>query len=92
MNLSDFYPIAVVLLVVCGVVAVFIRIAIRIRKGGGSMTTLMLGATDEFLIKDRQKASEMIVEQNAGKKLDEQCSGDTGNHESCPPLKEREST
>jgi len=74
---NDLIQIIVVFLLVCGVIFVFIRIAIRIRKGGGSLTTLTLGATDEFMIKDRQKAAEMIVKQNAGTKLDEQRSGDT---------------
>jgi hypothetical protein len=75
---------------VCGVVVVFIRIAIRIRKGGGSLTTLTLGATDAFLIKDRQKAAEMIVERNAGKKLDEQFSGEKEEPGEGEPLSSQE--
>jgi hypothetical protein len=49
------------------IIGVFIFISIRLRRGGGSMTTISLGATDEFLNKDRSKASETIVNENAGK-------------------------
>ncbi|MFC2088543.1 hypothetical protein ACFLSX_03000 [Calditrichota bacterium] len=48
----------------------------HVRKGGGSMTTVILGATDEFYNRDKKKAVEMIVEQNAHKKLDEQSDAD----------------
>ena len=54
----------------------FIRLSMRIRRGGGSMMTIMSGATDSFLDKEKKKAVEMIVEQNAGKKMDEQQSGE----------------
>ncbi|MBM4158461.1 MAG: hypothetical protein FJ216_06740 [Ignavibacteria bacterium] len=51
-------------------IAVFILISNRLRKGGGSLTTIALGATDEFLTKDKSKAADTIVNENAGKKLD----------------------
>jgi len=38
----------------------------------GSMTTVVLGATDEFLTEDRKKAAETIVNENAGKKFEDQ--------------------
>jgi hypothetical protein len=75
MNISsDTLSLLTVLLVILVVIGVFVRIAIRVRRGGGSLTTISLGATDEFLTKDRRKAAEMIVNQNAGKKLEEQSS------------------
>jgi hypothetical protein len=59
---------AALLLLVTGI---FVRICIRLRKGGGSMTTIVLGATDAFLTHDRRKAAETIVNENAGKKFEE---------------------
>jgi hypothetical protein len=53
------------------VVGTFVRICIRLRRGGGSMTTTVLGATDAFLTHDRRKAAETIVNENAGKKLEQ---------------------
>jgi predicted Holliday junction resolvase-like endonuclease len=61
--------IAVVLIVV---IYIFIRIAIRLRKYGGSLTTTMFGATYEFLNKDRKEAVKEIVEMKANKKMEEQ--------------------
>ena len=61
--------VAAILLLVIGI---FIRISVRFRKGGGSLTTIVLGATDEFLTRDRSKAAETIVNENAGKKFEDQ--------------------
>ncbi len=55
----------------------------RLRRGGGSLTTVVLGATEEFLTKDRKRAAETIVNENAGKKFVSQSSaqpvGDKGS-------------
>lgn len=51
------------------VITVFIRISLRLRRGGGSLTTAVLGSTDAFLTRDRSKAAETIVDENAGKKF-----------------------
>lgn len=61
--------------VLVGVVTIFILITIKLRRDGGSMTTIALGATDAFLNKDRSKAAETIVNENAGKKFEAQESG-----------------
>ena len=53
------------------VIIVFIRIAIRVRKYGGSLTTTMFAATYEFLNKDKREAVEEIVEMKANKKMEE---------------------
>ncbi len=53
-----------------------IRIFFRLKRGGGSMTTLALGSTDEFLNKDRLRAAETIVNENAGKKFDSITTGE----------------
>ena len=64
-EILPFIAIAVVLIVVIGG---YIRVCIRLRKGGGSLTTIGLGTTYEFMTKDRRKASATILNMNAGKK------------------------
>ena len=54
------------------VIFLFIRIALKIRRNGGSLTTMMFGATYEFLNKDKREAVEQIVEVKASKKMEEQ--------------------
>jgi len=54
------------------VIFLFIRIALKIRRNGGSLTTTMFGATYEFLNKDKREAVEQIVEVKASKKMEEQ--------------------
>ncbi|HAB50963.1 MAG: hypothetical protein A2315_17315 [Ignavibacteria bacterium RIFOXYB2_FULL_35_12] len=52
----------------------FIRIALRIRRNGGSITTTVFAATYDFYNKDKRKAIEVISEQKASKKMEEQLS------------------
>ncbi len=73
---KDTFDIILVFGILAAVVLVFIRIAVKIRRGGGSMTTLMYGATDAFYDKDKRKAIEYVAEQKANKKMAEQTSGD----------------
>ncbi len=61
------------------VVLLFMRLALRIRKNGGSMTTIVHGSLDSFYNKDKKKAVEMVVEKQSGKKLEEQSSSDGKN-------------
>ena len=65
------FILAAVLLIV---IVVFIRIAIRLRKYGGSLTTTMFGATYEFLNRDKRRAVKEIVELKANKKMEEEAS------------------
>jgi hypothetical protein len=53
------------------VLGTFIRMCVRLRLGGGSLTTIVLGATDGFLTHERSKAAETIVNENAGKKFEQ---------------------
>ncbi len=53
----------------------FVKISIRIRKHGGSMTTTMHAATYELLSKDNRVAIEQVAEVKANKKMEEQESG-----------------
>ena len=64
------------------VIILFIKICIRIRKGGGSIPYFISsGAMDATLDKEKKAATTMIVERNANKKMEEQTSFD-------PPEKE----
>ncbi len=60
-------PVLIILLI-----TIFIRVAIRLRKNGGSLVTTLFGSTYEFYNKDKKKAIEMIVEYKANKKMEEQ--------------------
>ncbi len=74
MAASDTIALIVVAAVLCLVIVIFVRISIRLRRGGGSLTTVVLGATDEFLTKDKKRAAETIVNENAGKRMEDQSS------------------
>lgn len=69
---DDLFGPAFILLVLVIVVFVFIRIAMKLRKYGGSLTTLTFGSTFEFLNKDRQRAVKEMLNLQANKKMDEQ--------------------
>ncbi len=68
MRFSEILPLIAIAAVLIVVIGSYIRICIRLRKGGGSLTTMALGTTYEFMTKDRRKASETILNMNAGKK------------------------
>jgi hypothetical protein len=68
--MSDLFSFIFAVLILILVITIFIRISLRVRRGGGSMTTVVLGATDEFLNEDKKRAVETIVNENAGKKYD----------------------
>lgn len=68
------------------IIYVFIRIAVRIRKYGGSLTTSMFASTYEFLNKDKREAVEEIVNMNANIKTEEDKSGQSENNK-IPKLK-----
>ena len=71
---NNTFSIFVLLIVLIGVIYIFIRIAIRVRKHGGSLTTTMFASTYEFLNKDKREAVVEIVEMKANKKLEEESS------------------
>ena len=60
---------------------IFIHISRKLRKGGGSLTTTMLGATYLFYDKEKKNAVSQIVEMKAGKKQKEQSSEDPKDKE-----------
>jgi len=52
----------------------FARLRRKGRGSGAAMFMITHGATDAFYDHDKKKAIEMIVERNAGKKMEEQSS------------------
>jgi hypothetical protein len=74
--MSDSFTLVILGVLLLLVTGIFVRISSRLRKGGGSLTAVVLGATDEFLTNDRSKAAETIVNENAGKKLEGQSSSE----------------
>jgi hypothetical protein len=68
---NDLLTLASVLILLVVVIGTFIRICVRLRRGGGSLTTTVLGATDGFLTHEKIKAAETIVNENAAKKFDQ---------------------
>jgi hypothetical protein len=75
-NTSDTFPLLFILVLLVLIIGVFIRISIGLRRGGGSLTTVILGATDEFLTQEKSKAAETITNENAGKRFEGQGSGE----------------
>lgn len=71
MRLTEILALIIAFGTVVVVVALYIRICIRLRRGGGSLTTIGLGTTYEFMTRDRRKASETILNMNAGKRLED---------------------
>jgi len=82
MSSSEFTSIVLPVIVVLLVMAVFLRISRRMRKRGGSFTSILLGSTYELHGKDRREAIEVIVEEKAGKKREETESGDADDEDS----------
>ncbi len=74
--MNDLLTLVLALVLLMVVIGIFIRICIKLRRGGGSLTTIVLGATDGFLTHDRSKAAETIVNENAGKKFEQLPSSD----------------
>ncbi len=69
---SDTFNILLSAALILLVIIIFIRVAIKTRKYGGSLTTTMFASTYEFLNKDKREAVEEIVELNANKKIEEE--------------------
>ena len=70
------FEISLALIFLLAAITVFIRISQNLRRGGGSLTTTMLGATDLFYDKEKKKAVTQIIEMKSGTKQEEQSSED----------------
>ena len=82
MSAHELINIALPVVIVLLVIIVFLRVSGRMRKRGGSFTSLLLGATYELHGRDRREAIEVIVEQKAEKKQTEPESGDSDDEDS----------
>lgn len=71
---NDLYSLLFLLVVLIFFIYLFIRMAISIRKSGGSMLTTMHAATYDFLDKDKRKSVKEVIERKANKILDEEFS------------------
>ena len=80
MLISESVALLIIVSLLVALVTIFIRISIRLRRGGGSLTTVVLGATDEFMTKDRSRAAETVVNENAGEKREEQSTEGAKKH------------
>lgn len=69
---SDTLNIVLSVVLILLAIFIFVRIALRIRKRGGSLTTTMFASTYDFLNKDKREAVEEIVELKANKKMEEE--------------------
>jgi hypothetical protein len=76
---NDTLSLVVVIVAIIAVIIVFVRVAIHLRKYGGSLATTMFAATYEFLNKDKREAVEEIVEMKANKKMEEESSDQPKN-------------
>jgi hypothetical protein len=74
--MNDTLALLFVIVLIVLVVVLFVRLSIVLRRRGGSLTTTVLGATDGFMAKEKSKAAETIVNENAGKYLDRLPSSD----------------
>ena len=71
---NDTLSLIIVASILLLVIIVFIRIAVNLKKYGGSQTTTMFASTYEFLNKDKREAVEEIVEMKANKKMEKEAS------------------
>ena len=51
--MQDLLTLLVILFVLIAVVVIFVRVALRIRRNGGSLTTTVFAATYDFYNKDK---------------------------------------
>jgi hypothetical protein len=75
--MKEFISLGFALLILAIVCIIFIRISRKVRRGGSGGTSITtLGALYDLHSKDGKRAIETIVEQKAGKKMEEQESSD----------------
>ena len=81
--MSDIFSVIFAFLLLILLIILFVKICIRIRKGGGSLPYFISsGVMDATLDKEKKAATTMIVERNANKKMEEQAAFD-------PPQKDQ---
>jgi|GEM_PF-745563 len=85
---NDALSLIILAVILAVVIFFFLRISIRIRKRGGSLTSIMYGATYEFYGQDKRQAIKEVVEQKAEKKRKDQDSGDSMDEQNDAPANE----
>ena len=70
--MSDVLSILAGLVILIIFIFIMVKVASSFSKGTGSMATTLTGAADAFYNKEKKKAMEIIVEQKAGKRMQEQ--------------------
>jgi hypothetical protein len=81
MSAQDLTSVVLPAAIILMVIIVFLRVSGRMRKRGGSFTSILLGSTYELHSKDRREAIEVIVEQKAERKQQEPESGDSDDED-----------
>ena len=71
--------ILLILIVITAFAFLLMKLFRKVDKGGGSMPITIYGATDAFMDTEKRKAAETIVEERAGKKMEEQNSEEPKN-------------
>ena len=75
--MNSILSIVLAFVVLAAFVIFFIKVSIRIRRGGGSIPYFISsGAMDATLDQEKKAATTVIVESNAHKKMEEQSSFD----------------
>jgi len=69
---NDSFNLIFAVTVLLVVIVFFVRVALRIRNHGGSLTTSMFASAYEFYNKEKHAAIEQIVEQKVKKMEDEE--------------------
>jgi hypothetical protein len=75
--MSSWISIGVSLIILAIVLIIFVRISLKVRRGGSGTTVVTAGALHDLHSKDKRRAIETIVDVNAGKELEEQKSSDS---------------
>jgi predicted Holliday junction resolvase-like endonuclease len=73
---SSLFSIAVVVVIILIIMVGIVYLAKRSKRGSGFQSSVLFGSTYEFYDKGKQAAIEVIVEEKAGKKMEEQKSGE----------------
>ena len=71
MSSDDVLSFLLIIIILALFFYIFIKVSRSLRKGGGSMTTVSLGATDAFYHKEKKETMAEIVNRKADKKLEE---------------------
>ena len=75
--MNDLFSLIIIGILLIIIIAGFVYVSRMYKRKGGTQTLVTFGATNEFYNKEQIEAIEMIVELNAGKKMEEQSKDDS---------------